>query len=422
MTGTEPLSSMTDTGTVQAASSNSSAETATLRLEELGELGDTIAHLNGETVNVFGGIPGEEVVARIVRYRRRRRERVSGLVTQVLEPSPYRVATPCPFVGACTGCQWQHIEYGHQLALKHGVVRSAIAEYERLRQVEVSPVLPAPSPFGYRNHARFTVRFQGTLGFVNRITRRFVKIDECMLMLPGINDALRELQGRSGETSQLSVRYGQNTDDFLIQPTMKNPDIPLPSGQTHYEERLLGRTFRVASPSFFQVNTAQAEMMFELVRSRLSLGRESVLVDAFAGVGTFAALMAPHAGRVVAIEDSSAAIRDAAVNAAGLDNLELVEGRTEEVLSSMEETPDAVILDPPRAGCHGDALEALARLAAPRVVYVSCDPVTLARDLDVMAGTGYVVESLEPVDMFPQTYHVECVATLRYGGQVCVVK
>ena len=134
------------------------------------------------------------MVARIVRYRRRRHERVSGLVTQVLEPSPYRVATPCPFVGACTGCQWQHIEYGHQLALKHGVVRRAIAEYERLRQVEVSPVLPAPSPFGYRNHARFTVRFQGTLGFVNRITRRFVKIDECMLMLPGINDALRELQ------------------------------------------------------------------------------------------------------------------------------------------------------------------------------------------------------------------------------------
>ena len=114
---------------------------------------------------------------------------------------------------------------------------------------------------------------------------------------------------------------------------------------------------------------------------------------------------------MVAIEDSSAAIRDAAVNAEGLDNVELVEGRTEEGAVFDGETPDAVILDPPRAGCHRDALEALARLAPPRVVYVSCDPVTLARDLDVMAGTGYVVESLEPVDMFPQTHHVECVAT-----------
>ena len=415
MTETKPHNSMASTGTA-------AVELATLRLEELGELGDTIAHLNGEAVNVFGGIPGEEVVARIVRYRRRRRQRVSGLVTEVIEPSPHRVEPPCAFFGACTGCQWQHIDYGHQLALKRGVVRRAIAEYESLRQVEVSAVLPAPSPFGYRNHARFTVRFQGTLGFVNRITRRFVKIDECMLMLPGINNTLGELQGRSAETSQLSVRYGHRTGDFLIQPTMQNPDIPLPSGQTHYEERLLDRTFRVASPSFFQVNTAQAERMFELVRSRLSVGRESVLVDAFAGVGTFAALMAPYAGRVVAIEDSSAAIRDAEANAAGLDNVELVEGRTEEVLSSMEERPDAVILDPPRAGCHRDALDALARLAAPRVVYVSCDPATLARDLDVMAGAGYVVESLEPVDMFPQTYHVECVATLRYGGQGCVVE
>ena len=126
MTETKPLSSMTDTGTVQGASSNSSPETATLRLEELGELGDTVAHLNGETVNVFGGIPGEEVVARIVRYRRRRRERVSGLVTKVLEPSPYRVMPPCPFFGACTGCQWQHIDYGHQLTLKRGTVRRAI--------------------------------------------------------------------------------------------------------------------------------------------------------------------------------------------------------------------------------------------------------------------------------------------------------
>ena len=416
MTGTNSLSPMTDTGTKQAAHSSPAVETATLRLEELGELGDTIAHLDGEAVNVFGGIPGEEVVARIVRYRRRRRERVSGLVTEVIEPSPHRVEPPCPFFGACTGCQWQHIDYKHQLTLKHGTVRRAIAEYESLRQVEVSAVLPAPSPFGYRNHARFTVRFQGTLGFVNRITRRFVKIEECMLMLPGINNTLRELQGRSAETSQLSVRYGQRTGEFLIQPTMQNPDIPLPSGQTHYEERVLHRTFRVASPSFFQVNTEQAERMFELVRRRLSLDGKGVLVDAFAGVGTFAALMAPYAGRVVAIEDSSAAIRDAAANSAGLDNVELVEGRTEEVLSSMGETPDAIILDPPRAGCHQDALDALARLAVPRVVYVSCDPVTLARDLDVMAGAGYVVESLEPVDMFPQTHHVECVATLRYGG------
>ena len=406
----------TDARPARVTSEDAETELATLRLEEFGELGDTLAHLDGETVNVFGGIPGEKVIANIVRYRRRRRHRVSGLVAQVLEPSPHRVAPPCPFFVACTGCQWQHIDYQHQLRLKRETVRRAIADYPSLRRAEVSPTLPAPSTFAYRNHARFTVRFQGTLGFVNRITRRFVKIDECMLMLPGINGALRELQGRSAETSQLSVRYGQGTDDFLIQPEMQNTDIPLASGQRHYNEKLLGRIFRVASPSFFQVNTAQTENMFELVRRRLSIGRDALLVDAFAGVGTFAALMAPHVRRVVAIEESSAAVKDATVNTLGLDNLEFVEGRTEEVLSSMDEAPDAVILDPPRAGCHPDALSALARLAPARVVYVSCDPDTLARDLDQLVGSGYRVEALEPIDMFPQTHHVECVATMAFSS------
>jgi 23S rRNA (uracil1939-C5)-methyltransferase len=397
-------------------------ETACLTLDRFGTLGDTVAEFEGREVSVFGGIPGERVVCRIVRYRRRRKAVVSGIVTDVLEPSPHRIAPPCPYFGPCSGCQWQHIDYAHQLDLKREAVRQAVDEYDSLRGTEVGETMPSEEVLGYRNHARFTVRRSGSLGFVNRITRRFVKIDECLLMAPGINKLLARLQGRSGATSQLSIRYGVNSGEWLIQPRLSINEVGLEAGQSHYTERLLGRSFRIGSPSFFQVNTEQAERMFELVRSRLSLGRESVLVDAFAGVGTFAALMAPHAGRVVAIEDSSAAIRDAAVNAEGLDNVELVEGRTEEVLSSMEETPDAVILDPPRAGCHADALEALARLAPPRVVYVSCDPVTLARDLDVMVGTGYVVESLEPVDMFPQTHHVECVATLRYGGQVGVVE
>jgi 23S rRNA (uracil1939-C5)-methyltransferase len=391
-------------------------ELATLRLEEMGPLGDTMADLDGDPVNVFGGIPGEEVVARIVRYRRRRQLRVSGLVTEVLKPSPHRVSPPCPFFVACTGCQWQHIDYKHQLALKQEAVERAIAAYPALGGVKVSLPLPAPSQFEYRNHARFTVRFQGVVGFVNRITRRFVKIDECMLMLPGINNALRELQGRSAETSQLSVRYGQGTGDFLIQPTFLNPEIPLASGQSHYEESLLGRTFRVASPSFFQVNTAQTERLHQMVRERLNIGTDSFVVDAFAGVGTFAALLAPHVRKVIAIEESSAAIKDAAVNTRGLNNLDFVEGRTEEVLGSLDEKPDAVILDPPRAGCHPDALAALSRLGPARVIYVSCDPETLARDLDDLIGRGYVPEAVEPIDMFPQTHHVECVVTLAFSS------
>ena len=152
------------------------------------------------------------------------------------------------------------------------------------------------------------------------------------------------------------------------------PGIGRFTGQPHYEEELLGHRFRVGSPSFFQVNTRQAERMLELVCDRLNLNGQETVVDAYAGVGVFAVAAAERARRVIAIEESHAAVEDAAVNAADIPNLEYVEGKTEHVLSSLEETPDAVILDPPRSGCHEAALHALLELAPPRVVYVSCDP------------------------------------------------
>ncbi len=390
-------------------------ELATLTLEEMGPLGDTMAPFEDGRINVFGGIPGETVVARVVRYRRRRKRHVSAIVTEVLKPSPHRVYPPCPWFGPCSGCQWQHIDYAHQLDLKRDAVLSELEAYPALGDVAVSPPLPASEQFGYRNHGRFTVRRGGKLGFVNRITRRFVDVDRCMLMADGINDVLGELDGRSQETSQLSVRYGINTDDVLVQPTLRSEEIPLPTGQTHYTEELLGRTFRIASPSFFQVNTAQAERLAEIVREKLDLRGGETLIDAYAGVGTFAALLAPHVARVVAIEESEAAVKDAAVNTLDLENIEYRQGRTEDVISDLGSTPDAVILDPPRAGCDRAALEAVAAWRPRRTVYVSCDPASLARDLDILVDAGLDVLDVLPVDMFPQTHHVECVATLGPG-------
>ncbi len=391
-------------------------EYAPLTLEGMAPLGDCYARFEEQTINVFGGLPGERVIARIVRYRRRRRRFVSGIVERVLSASPHRVAPPCPLFGPCSGCQWQHVSYDHQLTLKREAVESEFRRYQDLDGVAVAPTIPGPQPFNYRNHARFTVRRGGSLGFSNRITRRFVPVDECMLMAPGINDALAELQGKCAETTQLSVRYGINTADYLVQPTLQNPDVSLSSGQTHYEEELLGHRFRVASPSFFQVNTHQAERMANLVRDRLELTGTETLLDAYAGVGTFAVLLAGVARRVIAVEESSAAVRDAALNAEGATNVEFVEAKTEDALETLDTAVDAVILDPPRSGCAQSVLTALARLAPRRVVYVSCDPSTLARDLAILAANGMSVLTVEPLDMFPQTYHVETVATLDGCG------
>jgi 23S rRNA (uracil1939-C5)-methyltransferase len=281
-----------------------------------------------------------------------------------------------------------------------------------LNNVKVLDTLPSPAEYGYRNHARFTVGRAGDLGFVNRETRRFVRIDRCMLMHDGINHILNKLQDRCGETTQLAVRAGRDTGDFLVQPPLKNPEVAIATGQKHYLESVGSRQFRVASPSFFQVNIDQTSRLIEVVREAVNLSGTEVLLDAYTGVGTFAVLLAPFVRQVYAVEESSAAVADARENAAGIENVAFLLGKTEEVLADLPQRPDVVILDPPRAGCQPSALEKLLSLRAPRLVYVSCDPETLGRDLKVLCAQRYAVARIQPLDMFPQTHHVECVAVL----------
>ena len=263
--------------------------------------------------------------------------------------------SPCRYYGQCTGCQWQHVAYPAQLTIKQEKVRDALRRVGGLQDVNVLPTLPSPLQFGYRNHARFTVGKAGDLGFVNRETRRFLRIDDCMLMHDGINQILSRLQDRCAETTQLAVRAGRDTGDFLVQPTLKTSEIDVPTGQKHYRESVSGHEFRVASPSFFQVNVDQASQLIETVREALALGGEEVILDAYTGVGTFAVLLAPHAKKIYAIEESSAAVADARENAAGIPNVEFLLGKTEDVLAELPERPDVVILDPPRAGCQASA-------------------------------------------------------------------
>ena len=388
-------------------------ETAELLLEDIGELGDTLAEFEGKYINVFGGIPGEKVLCRIVRYRRRRRAIVSAIVLDVLKSSPYRISVPCQYFGSCSGCQWQHIDYKYQLKLKRDLIQRALRTYGELADLQVSSTIASKNIFGYRNHARFTVRDQGSLGFVNRITKRFVKIDTCKLMAPWINKAVKNLQQLCSSTSQLSIRYGVNTDDWLIQPKIDNDEIELETGQPYYHEQLFDRKFQISSPSFFQVNTVQAETLIRLVKSRLELTGEETLVDAYAGVGTFAALLAGQVKKVIAIEESYAATKDAVKNTDGIKNLEIKIGKVEEIVNDFRETPTVVLLDPSRNGCELNVLETISRWQPDRVLYVSCDPKSLARDLSILVKNGLMVQSVDPVDMFPQTYHVESVSVLK---------
>ncbi|MBI4219097.1 MAG: class I SAM-dependent RNA methyltransferase [Chloroflexi bacterium] len=381
-----------------------------LRLGEYGAEGECGAEFEEVPVTVAGGLPGELARVEVVK---KYHDRLACRVVEVIEASPNRVVAPCPYYGPCTGCQLQHVDYATQLEYKRERVVSALRSHPSLAGPEVRPTLASPKQFGYRNHARFTIRRDGSAGFVNRHTRYPLRIDECLLMNRLINETLSALQARLKGMTQMSVRVGENTGDRMVQPRLIDPSLSVESGQKNYIEEIRARRFRVAGSSFFQVNSGQIPAVVGIVQSALgATGRETV-VDAYAGVGVFAVLLADSAQEVIGIEDSVSAVEDARANAAGLSNVRFITGRTEAVLPSLSGV-DAVVMDPPRAGCHPDAIAALRKLAPARVAMVSCDPVTLARDLaGVCAGGMYVLEWVQPVDMFPQTYHVECVAALR---------
>lgn len=385
-------------------------ERLTVTFEDIAYQGAALARVDGRVIFGFFGIPGEEAVVEIERDYG---DYSTGRVVEVLKPSAHRVEAPCPYFGTCGGCQWQHIDYAHQGELKAHVVAEQLRRIGGFADPPVSPTVLADDPWGYRNNGRFTARGK-SLGYISRPGSgfRFLEIESCRIMHPSINEVLAKLQGRAEVKHQVAVRYGSNTGQYLVQPDVSAIDPSVPSGQKVYEEALLGRRFQVSAASFFQTNTPQAERMLELVRERLELTADDVVLDAYAGVGTFAALLAPGVRRVIAIEESAAAVKDARHNLADLTNLDLLQGKVEDVLPDLAERPTAVILDPPRAGCQPPVLAAVCQLLPRRLVYVSCDPATLARDLRILCDGGFRLLDVTPLDMFPQTYHIECVATL----------
>lgn len=384
-----------------------------LRPDGYARTGAAVATLDGAPVEVEGGISGELVRACVLRIWP---DRVAARVSQVLEPSEHRVGPPCPYIPDCSGCQWQHISYDHQLELKRGRVADALKAYSQLADADVLPTLPSEKQFGYRNHARFTIwksgEDRGYAGFVNATTRRFVRIDRCMLMEDRVNETLSKLQGSLQGESQMSIRVGTNTDSMLVQPKLKNPDLDVRSGDQVYEEEVAGRRFRVAAASFFQVNTRQIEKLTPILADALALTGGETVVDAYCGVGTFAVLLAGDAGEVIGIEESASAIADATLNAHGLDNVRFVEAKTEDALKDFTGGIDALVLDPPRRGCHPDVLDAVRNARPKRVALVSCEPEAMARDLSRLCDGPFKLVHVQPVDMFPQTRHVEAVASL----------
>jgi 23S rRNA (uracil1939-C5)-methyltransferase len=379
-----------------------------VNISEISEAGHGLIHYQGFDIAVANTIKNERV---LIEVTGRRKSFLVGTLKKIVLASTKRTTAPCHLFGICTGCQWQHIKYDEQLLMKQEQVRRHLSKVLTCL-IRVEPTLPSPSVYGYRNHARFTVR-HGMLGFVGALSHRFVPVSQCMLMNEGINYWLTKLQGNCSQTSQVAIRSGQNTSDYLIQPTMESPPLGMPTGQSTFREALGDDSFQIGSPSFFQVNSAQTVNLAAEIISAFDNCRGGIIVDAYAGVGTLAVLAAPHAGKILAIEESFSAIEDARINIENHPNIEIMQGKTEVILKDLKMNVDALILDPPRSGCHPDAIASVRELAPNKVVYVSCDPESLSRDLGQLVPDLYDIERIQPVDMFPNTHHVECVVSLK---------
>ena len=386
-------------------------------LNGINDSGETLSEIRGAPVEVTGGLPGEKVV---VEVQKRFPERIVAKVVEVLEQAEERVVPECEYFLTCSGCQWQHASYDYQLQLKQARVQREIDKYQSLSQVVVDATIGSESQLGYRNHGRFTVGKKddgGKIGYINAVTRRFVKIDRCLLMNEQINKVLDLAQDNVAGQTQVAIRAGSNTDSMLIQPRMNLSHIGLVTGEQHYEEEVRGFRFRVAASSFFQVNTSQLSRAIDEVRDLLDLDGTEVMVDAYCGVGVFTVLLAPYVRKIVGIEESASAIEDAGLNSKDILNIEFVEGKTEHILNTLNQHIDVLLLDPPRVGCHPDVLDSVIKLKPEKVLMISCEPEAMARDLNLLCSTGiYSLETIRPVDMFPQTRHVETICMLRLQG------
>jgi 23S rRNA (uracil1939-C5)-methyltransferase len=380
----------------------------TLRAGDIVFGGAALARLeDGRVVFLSYAAPGELVEARVERVHA---DYIEAVAERVLEASPDRVDPPCPIFGECGGCQLQHMRYEAQLTAKEAVVREQLRRIGHLDDGVVRPIVGASDPWAYRNHVRFsTGRKYGDVGFISRRGRGLLRVDCCPISEPWVNETLPLLQGKGGGLHQVQLRHSAITGSWLISPEV--PGAHIATGQKWYEEELEGHRFRVSAAAFFQVNHAQAEQMVRLVGEALP-AHGGLLVDAFAGVGTFAKIFAGRFARVIAIEESHSAAKDAVVNLAETPHVEMSIGKVEDVLPLLDQAPDAIVLDPPRPGCAPEVLDAIARFRPTVVVYVSCNPATLARDLRVLVDAGYALDSVTPLDMFPQTGHIECVSRL----------
>lgn len=441
----------------------------TLMIEDIGDSGEGVGRIEGFTIFIKDGIPEDKVLIEITKVKA---NYASGKIIKLLEKSPYRIEPVCSVFHECGGCQIQTIDYTKQLELKKNKVKSSIERIGKLENVLVHDTLGMETPFAYRNKAQFPIgREKGKtlIGFYKKGTHRVVDIDGCKIQ-HDINDKIIDIVKNFIDKNKLSI-YDEKTGKGLLRHILtrvsyasndimvviiingkklafkdelidsllkelpqiksivqnintKKTNVILGSecktlyGQDKIVDYIGDLKFEISPLSFFQVNPFQTKVLYDKALEYAELSGNETVFDIYCGIGTISLFLAQKSKQVYGIEVIDAAIKDAKKNAKlnDLNNAEFFVGKAEEVVLKLYNEglkADVVVVDPPRKGCDRSVLETITSMNPKRIVYVSCKPSTLARDLKILDELGYKAIEVQPVDMFPHTSHVETVVRIQ---------
>ncbi|MCS1350033.1 23S rRNA (uracil(1939)-C(5))-methyltransferase RlmD [Mechercharimyces sp. CAU 1602] len=442
-----------------------------LPIKRMGINGEGVGFYQRQVVFVEGAIPGEHVLARVQEVKR---QFVRASLLKIIKRSPARINPPCPVYDECGGCQLQHMSYEKQLVEKRELVKEAFSRYTRIRNLPLEETVGMNAPWAYRNKAQLPLQKVGdrvAMGMYSAQSHRLVEIGDCGVQHEQVNKVLelarRELESlgvpiyhekkHKGAIRHLVARVGFTTGELQVVVVSRTSDFPqqqafisrlitqFPAitsvvlnvnpiktsrifgtesrvlwGKEKIEEKLGDLTFRLSALSFFQLNPQQTVQLYRQVERVANLQGAETVIDAYCGAGTIGLWLAASAERVIGMDTTKEAIVDANENAQhnGITNVEYHVGAAEKLIPKWMKAglqPDVIVVDPPRTGLGEPLRTALVQSPIPRLIYVSCNPSTLAKDCAELVRAGYRVKQVIPVDLFPQTAHVEAVCLLEAG-------
>ena len=439
-----------------------------LEITDLSSMGDGVGKFEGRVVFVPDTVTGDRAKVRLTQVKSKY---ARGKVQQLLDPSLYRIRPRCIVADKCGGCQWQHIDYEYQCVAKRQQIIQTLQRIGGFTEIEVEPILHTAEPLDYRNKSTYPLARSNTgqvqAGYYRQGSHQLVNLNQCPVQDTRLNPLLAEIkqdiqqrgwsiyseQRHQGKLRHLSMRIGKRTGEMLLTLVTTNWQLEgieaqartwlqtypqlvgvclnlnqaktnvifgretrTIAGKGYVKEIFAGIELHIRTDTFFQVNTEAAELLLTKIEDQLNLHGREIIVDAYCGIGTFTLPLARKVQQAIGIELQSSSIKQAQRNAEinQINNISFIAGAVEKYLQQLTVKPDLVLLDPPRKGCDRAVIDTLLSLKPERIVYISCKPATLARDLELLCRSrNYYISLVQPVDFFPQTTHVECCVLLN---------